>query len=70
MRTDQKIKDEKLQYDINKAALKIYRIEYLTKEEYYPHIEEAEFTYIPIVKALKKQVKAIEEHGKQMKRSH
>ena len=77
MTTDDKIKDEKLQYDINREATKISALssdkidkyEYLTGEEILPSdqsriIEQAKFTYSPLTKAFEKQIKTIEEQGK------
>ena len=70
MTTDDKIRDEKLQYDINREGAKISalssgkidKFEYLTVEEILPSdqrrvIEQAEFTYSPLGKALQKQGK-------------
>ena len=64
MTTDDKIRDEKLKYDINRetekiSALssgKIDKCEFLTGEEILPPdqrevIEQATFTYSPLVKA-------------------
>ena len=72
-----KIKDEKLQYDINREAAKISALssgkidkyEYLTGEEILPSnqqqiIEQAKFTYSPLGKAFEKQTKTIEDQGK------
>ena len=81
MTIEDKIKDEKLQYDINREATKISALssgkidkyEYLTGEEILPSnqqqiIEEAKFTYSPLGKAFEKQTKTIEEQGeKQIK---
>ena len=74
---DDKIKDEKLQYDINREAAKIsallsgkfYKYKYLTGEETLPScqsriIEQAKFTHSPLGKAFEKQIKTIEEQGK------
>ena len=71
------IRDEKLQYDINrKAAIisakssgKLHKYEYLTGEELLPSnqqqiIEQARFTYSPLGKAFEKQIKTIEDQGK------
>ena len=71
-----KIKDEKLQYDINREAGKISALssrkidknEYLTREEILPSdqrkvIEQAKFTYSPLSKASEKQVKTIQDQG-------
>ena len=74
---EDKIKDEKLQYDINKEAAKISasssgkidKYEYLTGEEILPSnqqqvIQQAKFTYSPLGKAFGKQIKTIEDQGK------
>ena len=68
MTIDHKIRDEKLQYDINREAAKlsvlssgeIDKYEYLTDEEILPSnqrqiIEHAKFAYSPLDKALEKQ---------------
>ena len=73
MKIDDKIKDEKLQYDINREAAKtsallsgkIDTYEYLTGEEILRSdqgkiIEQARFTHSPLSKAFQKQIKAIE----------
>ena len=74
MTIEDQIKDEKLQYDINREAAfssgKIDKYEYLTGEEILPSnqqqiIQQAKFTYSPLGKALEKQIKAIEDQGKQ-----
>ena len=70
------IRDEKLQYDINREAAKIsalssgkiHKYEYLTGEETLPSnqqqiIEQAKFTYSPLEKAFEKQIKTIEDQG-------
>ena len=81
MTIEDQIKDEKLQYDINREAAKISALssgkidkyEYLTGEEILPSnqrqiIEQAKFTYSPLGKAFEKQTKTIEDQGKkQMK---
>ena len=72
-----KIRDEKIQYDINIEAAKtsalssgkIDKYEYLPGEEILPSdqsriIEQAKFTYSNLEKAFEKQIKAIEEQGK------
>ena len=77
MTIDDKIRDEKLQYDINREAAKtselssrrIDKHEYLTGEEILPldqrrMIEQAKFAYAPLGKAFEKQTKIIEEKGK------
>ena len=71
------IRDEKLQYDIDREAAKISSLssgntnkyEYLTGEEILPSnqqqiIEQAKFTYSPLGKAFEKQIKTIEDQGK------
>ena len=81
MTIDDQIKNEKLQYDINREAAKISALssskfdkyEYLTGEEILPSnkqqiIEQAKFTYSPLGKAFEKQTKTIEDQGeKQIK---
>ena len=77
MTIDDKIKDEKLQHDINREATKISALssgeidkyEYLTGEEILLSdqsrlIEQAKFTCSSLGKAFEKQIKAIEEQGK------
>ena len=77
MTIDDKIRDEKLQYDINWEAGKLSALssgktdkyEYLTGEEILPSnqrqiIDQAKFSYSPLGKAFEKQTKAIEEQGK------
>ena len=74
MTIDDQIRDEKLQYDINREAAKIsalssgkiHKYEYLTGEEILPSnqqqiIEQAKFTYSPLGKAFEKQIKSIED---------
>ena len=77
MTIDDKIKNEKLQYDINREAAKISALssgkidkyEYFTDEEILPPnqqqiIEQAKFTYSSLGKAFGKQTKTIEDQGK------
>ena len=77
MTIDDKIMNEKLQYDINREAAeisalssrKIDKYEYLTGEEILPSdqsgiVEQAKFTYSPLGQAFEKQIKSIEEQGK------
>ena len=79
MTIEDQIKDEKLQYDINREAAKISALssgkidtyEYLTGEEILPSnqqqiIEQANFTYSPLGKAFEKQTKTIEDEGKKL----
>ena len=76
MTIEDQIKDEKLQYDINREAAKISALssgkidkyEYLTGEEILPSnqqqiIQQAKFNYFPSGKALEKQRKTIEDQG-------
>ena len=76
MTINDQIRDEKLQYDINREAAKIsalssgkiHKYEYLTGEDILPSnqqqvIEQAKFTYSPQGKAFEKQIKTIENQG-------
>ena len=76
MTINDEIKDEKLRYDINREAAKISALsskefdkyEYLPGKEILPSnqkrmIEQAKFTYYPLGKAFKKQIKIIEDRG-------
>ena len=81
MTINDEIRDEKLQYDINREAAKIsalssgkiHKYEYLTGEDILPSnqqqiIEQARFTHSPLGKAFEKQIKTIEDQGeKQIK---
>ena len=81
MTIEDQLKDEKLQYDINREAAeisalssgKLDKYEYLTGEEILPSnqqqiIQQAKFNYSPLGKALEKQRKTIEDQGeKQVK---
>ena len=77
MTIDDQIKDEKVQYNINREAAKIsalssgklHKYEHLTVEDILPSsnqqiIEQARFTYSPLGKAFNKQTKTIEKQGK------
>ena len=76
MTINYQIKDEKLQYDINREAAKIsalsseklYKYEYLTGEDILPstqqQIEQSKFAYSPLGKAFDKQIKTSEDQGK------
>ena len=77
MTINDQIKDEKLQYDINREAAKIsalssgklHKYEYLTGEDILPSnqqqiIEQTKCTYSPLGKAFNKQIKTIEDQGK------
>ena len=78
MTINDQIRDEKLQYDINREAAKtsalssgkIRKYEYLSDEDILPSnrqqiIEQAKFTYYPLGKAFEKQLK-IKEKNKSM----
>ena len=77
MAIDNKMKDEKLQHDISREAVKVSpllsgnidKYEYLRDEEILPSgqsrtIEQAKFTYSPLEHFLKNKKKTIEEQGK------
>ena len=73
--TIDKIRDEKLQYDINSEAAKISALtsgktdkyEFLRGKKILPSdqsgIEQAKITYSPLGKAFEKQIKRIEDQG-------
>ena len=76
MTIEDQIRDEKLQYDINRDAAKISALssgkidkyEHFTGEEILPFnqqqiIEQAKFIYSPLGKAFEKQIKTIKHHG-------
>ena len=76
MTIEDQIKDEKLQYDINRetakisalSSCKIDKYEYLAGEEILPSnqeriTEQAKLTYSPLGKSFEKQTKAIEDQG-------
>ena len=81
MTINDQIRDEKLQYDINREAAKIsalssdkiHKYEYLIGEDILPSnqqqiIEQTIFTYSPLGKGFEKQIKTIEDQGeKQIK---
>ena len=77
MTINDQIRDKKLQYDINREAVKIsallsgkiHKYEYLTGEDILPSnqhqiIEPARFTYSPLGKAFEKQIKTVEDQEK------
>ena len=77
MTIDDKIKDEQLQYNINREAAnisalstgKIDKYEYLTGKEILPSdqsriIEQAKFTHYPLSKAFEKQINQVEKQIK------
>ena len=74
MTINDQIRDEQLQYDINREAAKIsawssdkiHKYEYLTGKDILPSdqqqiIEQTKFTYSPLGKAFEKQIKTIED---------
>ena len=76
MTINDQIRDDKLQYDINREAAKIsalssckiQKYEYLTDEDILPSnqqqiIEQTKFTYSPLEKAFERQIKRIEDQG-------
>ena len=76
MTIEDQIKDEKLQYDINREVVKIsalssgkfHKYEYLTGEEILPShqqqlIQQDKFNYSPLGKALEKQRRTIKDQG-------
>ena len=76
MTIDDQIRDEKLPYNINREAAKIWALssnkidkyEYLIPSNQKQIIEQAKFTYSPLGKAFEKQIKTIEDQGeKQIK---
>ena len=82
MTINDQIRDEKLQYDINRKTAKISALlsgtikkyEYLTSEDILPSnqqqiIEQVKFTYSPLGKAFGKQIKTIEDQGEKQIRT-
>ena len=81
MTINDQIRDEKLQYGINRETAKIsalssgkiHKYEYLTGKDILPSnqqqvIEQVKFTYSPLGKVFEKQIKIIEDQGqKQIK---
>ena len=76
MTINDQIRDEKLQYDINRKAAeisvlssdKINKYEYLSGKEILPSnqqqiVEQAKFAYSPLAKAFEKQIETIEDQG-------
>ena len=83
MTINDQIKDEKLQYDINREAAKVsalssgklHKYEYLTGEDILSSnqqqiIEQTKFTYSALGKAFEKQIKTIEDQGKKNRLMH
>ena len=77
MTINDQVRDEKIQYDINRAAAKISALssgkirkyEYLTGEDILPSnqeqiIEQAKFTHSSLEKTFKIQIKTVEDQGK------
>ena len=77
MTIDDQIRDEKVQYDVNRKAAKISaslsgkinQYEYVTDEELLRSnqkqiIEQAKYAYSPLGKATEKLIKATEDQGK------
>ena len=77
MTIDDQIRGEKLQYDINREAAeilplssnKIDKYEYLTCKDILQSnqkqiIEQSKFSYSPLGKAFEKEIKTIEDQGK------
>ena len=82
MTINDQIRNEKLQYDINREAAKlwalssgkIHKYEYLTGEDILPSnqqqiIEQTKFTYSPLQKAFENQIKTTEDQGKRQIRA-
>ena len=78
MTINDQIRDEKLQYDINRETVKIsalssgkiHKYEYLTGEDILASnqqqiIKQAKITYSPLGKAFEKQIKTIENQGQE-----
>ena len=76
MKINDQIRDEKLQYDVNREAAKISALSsgkihkhvYLAGEDMLPSnqqqiIEQKKFTCSPLGKAFEKQIKTIEDQG-------
>ena len=76
MTINDQIRDEKLQYDINRKAAetsvfwsdKINEYKYLTGKEILPSnqqqiVEQAKFAYSSLAKAFEKQIETIEDQG-------
>ena len=77
MTINDQMRDEKLQYDINREVTKIsalssgeiHKYEYRTGEDILPSnlkqiIEQARFTYSPLGNTFEKQIKTIEDQEK------
>ena len=77
MAIDEKIKNRKLQCNINRAAVKISALcsgkidkyksmksDKILPSQQHAILTEAKFTYSPLWKAFEKQTKTIDKHGK------
>ena len=77
MTINDQVREEKLQYDINRKATKISALssenfrkyQYITGEDILPSnhqqiIKQAKFTYSPLGKAFEKKIKTIKDQGK------
>ena len=77
MTINEQIRDENLQFDIDREASKIsalssgkiHKHQYLTGEDILPSnqqqiIKQTKFAYSPLGKAFEKQIKTIEDQGK------
>ena len=82
MTIDDKIRDEKLRYDINREAAKIAALssgktdkyDFLIEEQMIPPhqmrvIEQAKFAYSLLGKAFEKETKAIEDQGEKERKT-
>ena len=79
MTINDEIRDEKLQYDINREAAKLssgedHKYEYLTAEEILTSnqqqiVEQARFTYSHLVKTFEKQIKTTEGQGENKRKA-
>ena len=61
MTIEDQVKDEKLQYDINREAAKISALSSGKLDKY--EIQQAKFNYSPLGKAIEKQIKTIKDQG-------
>ena len=71
MTIDDKIIDEKMQYDINRAKVSALSLKLINMNNILPLdqnriIEQAKFTFSPLGKVFEKQIKTIEEPGKKI----
>ena len=60
MAIDDQIRNEKIQYDINREVAKISALSSSNQQQI---IEQTKFTYSPLGKAFEKQIKTIEDQG-------